>query len=76
MDGGGGRARKSARTVGEGEERGRPVLNGKKSKQRTFCGEERERRGNGGYSVGGVFATRADWLTEYRLGLDTTLRLR
>ena len=42
MDGGGGRARKSARTVGEGEERGRPVLNGKKSKQRTFCGEERE----------------------------------
>ena len=33
------RARKSARTVGEGEkeaEGGRPVLNGKKSKQRTF----------------------------------------
>ena len=61
---------------GRGGERGRPVLNGKKSKQRTFCGEERERRGGGGYSVGGVFATRADWLTEYRLGLDTTLRLR
>ena len=32
---------------------------------------ERERRGGGGYSVGGVFATRADWLTEYRIGLDT-----
>ena len=31
---------------------------------------KRARRSGGGYSVGGVFATRADWLTEYRVGLE------
>ena len=33
--------------------------------------ERESGNGGGGYSVGGVFATRADWPTEYRVGLDT-----
>ena len=63
--------KKRARAVGErggGREGREACFEWQKIKTKDFLW----RRGReSGYSVGGVFATRADWPTEYRVGLDT-----